>query len=136
MTYDAAKHDKLTQHFLLRELDCHDGTDVPIKYWDNARAICQRAEVLRKEVGPLIVTSGYRSLAWNKRLGGAKGSLHLTASALDLTSRKYSAKELHAIWLRLVKAGKVPDGGLGLYRNWIHIDIARPRRWSSGVEKR
>ena len=125
---------KLTAHFSLSELTCHDGTPVPEKYMANALAICGRAEVLRREVGPLFVTSGYRSPAWNKSVGGAKGSLHMTASALDLTSRTHTARELHAIWLKLVQAGKVPDGGLGLYRNWIHIDTGRRRRWSSGVE--
>lgn len=120
---------RLTPHFLLSELRCHDGTDIPAKYMDNAIAICRRAEVLRTEVGPLFVTSGYRTAAWNKRVGGAKGSLHMTASALDLTSRLVPAKELHRIYLKLIKDGQVSDGGLGLYKNWIHIDIWKPRRW-------
>lgn len=124
----------ITPHFRFTELACHDGTQIPVKHWGNARAICERAEILRAETGPLFVTSGYRSPAWNRRVGGAGRSMHMTASALDITSRTRSARELHAIWLRLVKAGKVPDGGLGLYRNWIHIDIGRPRRWSSDVE--
>ena len=122
---------KLTPHFLLSELRCHDGTDVPEKYIANAKAICERAEVLRAEVGPLIVTSGYRTAKWNTRVGGAKGSLHLTARALDLSSRSVTARELARIWERLVKAGKVPDGGLGIYSNWIHIDTFRPRRWGN-----
>lgn len=126
--------ERLTPHFFLAELRSHDGTDVPERYRQNALAICERAEVLRAQVGPLFVTSGYRSAAWNKRVGGALRSQHMTASALDITSRSYPAPTLHEIWLRLVKAGKVPDGGLGLYANWIHIDIGRPRRWSSGVE--
>lgn len=120
---------QLTPHFNLSELRCHDGTEVPDKYLANALQICGRAEELRAEVGPLIVTSGYRSPAWNRRVGGAKGSLHMTASALDLCSRTVPAKELHRIWLRLVKAGKVADGGLGLYPSWVHIDLGRPRRW-------
>jgi uncharacterized protein YcbK (DUF882 family) len=128
--------EQLTPHFSRSELRCHDGTDVPDEYLVNALQICRRAEILRAEVGPLFVTSGYRTPVWNRKVGGAKGSLHLKASALDLTSRLVSAKKLHAIYLKLIKAGKVEDGGLGLYRNWIHIDIGRPRRWSSGVEQK
>lgn len=120
---------RLTPHFMLSELRCHDGTDIPDKYVGNAIAICKRAEVLREVVGPLFVTSGYRTAAWNKRVGGAKGSFHMTASALDLTSRLVSAKELHKVYTVLIKEGRVPDGGLGLYENWIHIDIGKPRRW-------
>lgn len=120
---------QLTPHFNLSELRSHDGAEVPDKYLANALAICERAEVLRAEVGPLIVTSGYRSPAWNRRIGGAQRSLHMTARALDLSSRSVPAKELHRIWLRLVKEGRVGDGGLGLYPNWVHIDLGRPRRW-------
>lgn len=122
---------KLTPHFLLSELTSHDGTPVPAKYIANARAICERAEVLRAEVGPLFVTSGYRTASWNRRVGGAKGSFHLTASALDLTSRSVLARDLAKLYEALIKAGKVPDGGLGLYNNWIHIDLGRRRRWGT-----
>ena len=125
----------VTPHFQWGELRCHDGTAVPDTYMKNAIAICKRAEALREYLGePLIVTSGFRTKAWNDRVGGAKGSLHLTARALDLTCRSVSAKEMHTAYLALIKAGKVPDGGLGLYKNWIHIDTWKPRRWSSGVE--
>lgn len=121
---------RLSPHFLLSELRCHDGTAVPLKFWKNARAICARAEALRTKVGgPLIVTSGFRTVQWNKKVGGARGSYHLTASALDLTSRTVSAPVMHAAYLELIKAGVVPDGGLGLYENWIHIDLGPRRRW-------
>lgn len=126
----------LTPHFLLSELRCHDGTAVPSKFLKNAQAICERAEVLRAQVyGPLIVTSGYRTVTWNKKVGGAKGSYHLTASALDLTSRMVSAPRLHGVYLGLIEAGLVPDGGLGLYENWIHIDLGPRRRWYGGEVK-
>ncbi len=124
----------LTRNFRLSELACHDGTPVPDRYIINALVICRRAEALRAEVGPLIVTSGFRSAAWNRRIGGAKGSLHLTASALDLTSRKYSGQQLADIYLRLMADGQVPDGGVGRYPGWVHVDIGRPRRWT-GTEK-
>lgn len=120
---------QLTKNFALSELMCRDGTPVPDEYVENARLICERAQVLRDLVGPLVVVSGFRSLAHNKRVGGAKSSQHMTASALDLRSATKSAARLHAKYLSLIRTGLVPDGGLGLYSSWIHIDIGKPRRW-------
>lgn len=122
-------NEQLTKNFALAELMCRDGSPVPQHYWENARAICVRAQALRDVVGPLVVVSGYRSKLWNNRVGGAKRSQHLTASALDLRSVSYTATELHDAYLKLIKEGTVPDGGLGLYKSWIHIDTGRPRRW-------
>jgi uncharacterized protein YcbK (DUF882 family) len=120
---------QLTKNFHLSELMCRDGTPVPDEYVDNARLICERAQALRDIAGPLVVVSGYRSLAHNKRVNGAKSSQHLTASALDLRSAKVSAADLHRLYLRLIRDRLVPDGGLGLYRTWVHVDLGRPRRW-------
>lgn len=124
---------KLTPHFLLSELACHDGTPVPEKYIANAKAICQRAEVLRAAIGsPLIVVSGYRSPAYNRRIGGAKGSYHMKGCALDLVSREVTATVLRETYLWLIKEGKVHDGGVGTYPNFVHIDIGPARRWKGG----
>lgn len=125
---------QLTTHFHVDELMCKDGTPVPPELLDNARAICQRAQVLRELLcRPLKVTSGYRPPHYNERIGGAKRSQHLTASALDLSCSRWSADELATQYEGLVRTGMVPDGGLGVYPRkwggWIHIDLGRPRRW-------
>lgn len=125
---------KLTKNFRLEEMTCRDGTPVPADLIDNARAICERAQVLRDELGQVVkVTSGYRTPTYNAKVGGAKGSLHKTARALDLTSAGYTAEQLAEVYQRLIDEGKVPDGGLGVYPRpwggWIHIDTGRPRRW-------
>lgn len=121
---------RLTKNFSLRELRCRDGSDVPDEYMGNAYAIAERAQVLRDLVGPLRVVSGYRSPEHNKRIGGAKRSKHMTASALDLHSATFSSAQLGALYEGLIRMGLVEDGGLGIYEGgWIHIDLARPRRW-------
>lgn len=120
---------RFSEHFKVEELACHDGNPVPETYYDNAKAVCARAEKLRAKAGALKVLSGYRTRAHNKKVGGAKGSQHLTASALDLKSFKHSAAELAAMYEALIAAGEVPDGGLGVYDTFIHVDIGRPRRW-------
>jgi len=122
--------DRLTQNFHLAELQCNDGTPVPEEFHANALAICERAQALRDIVGPLKVVSGYRTPAWNSRVGGARKSQHLTASALDLRSALHPSSTLHALYLDLIRKGEVPDGGLGFYPTFIHIDVGRPRRWT------
>lgn len=125
---------KLTRNFSLEELACHDGTPVPAEFRKNALEVCKRAQALRNVTGPLIVTSGYRTRPYNKRVGGVKGSQHLTASALDLCSREFTPAQLADKYLELVHAGVIPDGGLGVYPGWIHIDTGRARRWTGPKE--
>ncbi|WP_448826708.1 D-Ala-D-Ala carboxypeptidase family metallohydrolase [Capnocytophaga bilenii] len=52
----------------------------------NVKALAQQLEVLRAALGnkPIIITSGYRTPAHNKKVGGADNSQHLTASAADI----------------------------------------------------
>jgi uncharacterized protein YcbK (DUF882 family) len=126
-----------TRSFVLQELRCHDGTAVPERHWSNALAVMKRAQVLRDRIGePLQVLSGYRTAAWNRRVGGAAHSQHLTASAMDLVARTLTPVELHRVYLELIGAGLVEDGGLGLYPSFIHIDIGRPRRWRGPNERK
>ena len=124
----------ISAHFSEAELACRDGTPVPSRFFSNAIAICARAEVLRTLVGsPLIVRSGYRTRKYNRSVGGALDSWHLTASALDLHSRTWSAKRLATLYSGLVALGAVTDGGLGIYERddggWIHLDLGAARRW-------
>lgn len=42
--------------------------------------------------GPIRVTSGYRSAALNKKVGGRKGSQHLAGEAMDLPITNQEAK--------------------------------------------
>lgn len=122
---------RFSKNFPVTELACKDGTPVPAMYYDNAKAICERAQVLRDLLGTsLIVKSGYRTKEHNDKVGGADNSYHLTASALDLRSLYWSAGDLATLYKGLIRLGLVPDGGLGTYDSFIHIDIGPARRWT------
>jgi uncharacterized protein YcbK (DUF882 family) len=120
---------RFTRSFAVSELACRDGSPVPAKYYANAKTICKRAQVLRDLCGPLTVNSGYRTPEYNERIGGADKSQHLTASALDLSSSRWTAAQLADLYEGLIQLKLVPDGGLGRYDTFIHIDIGPPRRW-------
>ncbi len=122
---------QLTRNFNLIEFACKDGTPVPEKLVPNVKALAEQLQVIRDEIGePIHILSGYRTPSHNTSVGGAKASQHLQAKAGDLTTKKYSPKELHTKIERLIKAGKLKNGGLGLYRGFVHYDIGPVRRWN------
>lgn len=123
---------QLTKNFNLSEFHCKDGTPVPEKYYNNVKELAKNLQVLRDELkmAVLITGSGYRTPEHNVRVGGAKNSQHLTASGADINARDLSPRQLYARIEKLIKAGKMKEGGLGLYKGFVHYDIRNVKaRW-------
>jgi uncharacterized protein YcbK (DUF882 family) len=121
---------KLTKSFQLSEFACNDGTQVPESLIPNVRSLAKNLQVLRDEIGEtLTINSGYRSPSWNKKVGGAKNSMHLQAMASDLVCRSLTPNQLKAVIEKLIKEGKMKNGGIGLYPSFVHYDIGPVRRW-------
>lgn len=124
---------QLTKNFSLSEFDCHDGTPVPAKYIDNAKEVAENLQILRDTLKvPIRITgSGYRTQKHNKAVGGAPFSQHLTCSAADINADGYSPKLLASKIEALIKAGHMKQGGLGIYKNFVHYDIRGTKaRWT------
>jgi len=124
---------QLTKNFHLLEFGCNDGTGVPSKYLDNVKKLANNLQVLRDEIKqPIHINSSYRHPAYNKKIGGAKFSQHLTASASDITSKNITPKKLARTILKLIKEGKMDEGGVGLYNGFVHYDIrGKKARWDN-----
>jgi len=125
---------QLTKHFRRSEFDCRDGSKVPCKYMGNVRVLAENLEVLRAALGgnAVRVTSGYRSPDYNKKVGGVKSSQHLTASAADIQVAGYTPRGVQKKILELIRGGKMKQGGVGIYRTFVHYDIrGRAARWGS-----
>ena len=74
----------------------------------------------------LTVTSGFRDPARNARVGGAGGSKHLTADAVDV---QFPGNQQETIDLIKVASEK-GAGGIGVYRpGFLHIDTGAKRVW-------
>lgn len=124
---------KLTKNFSLSEFDCKDGTPVPKKYIGNAQEVANNLQVLRDVLGvPVRITgSGYRTPAHNKKVGGAKTSQHLTCSAADINADGYTPLRLANKIETLIKQGKMKQGGIGIYKTFVHYDVrGTAARWN------
>jgi len=125
---------KLTKNFNLQEFDCKDGTKVPEKFIPNAQQVANNLQVLRDHLKvPIRITgSGYRTAAHNKKVGGAPKSQHLTCSAADINADGYKPKQLAAEIEKLIAAGKMKQGGIGIYASFVHYDIrGTAARWNA-----
>lgn len=122
---------KLTKDFYLHEFYCNDGTPVPEMFINNVKFLAFNLQVLRDEIKePLHINSAYRTTLYNKKIGGKPMSQHLTASAADLTTKNISPKKLASIIEALIKAGKMKQGGIGIYPGFVHYDIRGTKaRW-------
>jgi len=91
--------------------------------------ISEKALDSKSEV-TLHVTSGYRTKKTNSYLrkvskNVAKNSLHMKGKAIDFSISGVSNGKLNNI------AKDHAVGGLGVYKNFVHIDSGPFRRWSS-----
>lgn len=80
-----------------------------------------------------VVTSGYRSPAHNRRVRGARRSLHMKCTAADIQVPGVGKASL-ARYLR----GLPGRGGVGHYcrSRSVHIDIGTKRQWYWGCRKK
>ncbi len=139
---------RLSQHFSIEEFDSHDGQLVPTARWTDLERWCAWwGEPLRHEFGAVTVHSGYRSAAHNAEVGGAPHSVHLLQTtlppALGSTVARAAAGDvscargssvLWAQWAEKHRArheelGRRGRGGIGSYRNFVHLDTATRRDW-------
>ena len=127
---------KITGHFDSDEFRCKDGTLYPDKWFDSRLVIlCGQLEIVRGESGKRVVhiNSGYRTLAYNKSVGGARSSQHVEGRAADIVIAGFLPSVVHDLILKLYNEKRIQIGGLGSYPTFTHIDIRlsdRLVRWS------
>jgi uncharacterized protein YcbK (DUF882 family) len=123
---------KLTKNFTRQEFDCNDGTIVPEIYMKNVKEVAKNLQILRDHIkeSVMVTGSGYRTSSHNKKVGGAKLSQHLTASAADINARNYTPSDLAREIENLIAEGKMKQGGIGIYKGFVHYDIRGTKaRW-------
>lgn len=109
----------LSDHFKVKEFACKDGSDEI--YIDSD--LVSKLELLRSYVDcPITITSGYRTAAYNKKVGGADNSYHVKGMAADITCKKFNAAEIGLC------AAALGFKGVIIYRNrFTHVDTREGR---------
>lgn len=107
-------------NFSPEEMACKDGTILLHP------ASLDKLQRLRNRLArPLVIHSAYRSGSYNKRVGGAPGSMHLAARAYDVSMKGHDPAEFEAA------ARACGFTGFGFYpdQGFIHIDTGPAREW-------
>ncbi|PWB33192.1 peptidase M15 [Pseudomonas sp. SDI] len=88
----------------------------------NLRRLSQTLEQVRSIAGcPILISSGFRSLALNQKVGGSPSSAHTKGLAADISAVKFSPRELAQ---RLINSTLVFDQLIYEYDSWIHVGLA------------
>ena len=123
---------KLSKHFILREflnLKKYPENIPTMQVVVNITYGCHLLlEPARLEVGPIIVNSGFRSEAINRRVGGVRNSQHLIGQAADI--RPQNPAQFQRL-VDFLKAHALTDQLLTA-STWLHISwnpFAQPRHY-------
>lgn len=123
----------LTPHFTLAEMTLsqvanREGIDntPDSQAIANLVQLCQTLEVVRELVDrPILVSSGYRSPALNRKVGGSTASAHTRGLAADITAVSLTPRELAR---RIIDSGLAFDQLILEFDGWIHLGLAEKRQ--------
>lgn len=116
------KDEKVTENFRFSEIACEDRTDV-ILY---SKRHMDLVQAIRDIVGPLSISSAFRTPEHNKVVGGVVDSQHQFGIAVDMKlPNGYTIDEFKEVVLSVTGS----QVGIGLYKSFIHMDLGRPRIW-------
>lgn len=129
-----------SEHLSFHELACKDGTPYPKQFITDGRVfrLAEVFENIRRIYGkPITILSAYRTPEHNRRVGGARNSMHVQGRALDLKPPLgVSVNKFYDDIRKCVDDFGIR--GIGKYKTFVHIDIRPTLKlavWSgSGVK--
>jgi uncharacterized protein YcbK (DUF882 family) len=111
------------KNFKFSELEYYDR--IPTELLPNAEKLLKNLQALRDACGkPITIISGYRDESRQAVVNsGVKKSQHMLAAAADIKVKDMQPKEVVALIEQLIKLGKMSDGGIGCYSDFVHFDV-------------
>lgn len=105
----------LAKNFKVSEFKCNDGSDV-VFISDELVSVLQN---IRDHFGKAVtINSGYRTPAYNKKVGGATYSQHMYGTAADISVSGVSPSEVYKYADSILL-----KGGVGKYDTFTHVDV-------------
>ena len=123
----------LTKNFSKSEFECNDGSEMPQEVFDNVEVHAYNLQVIRDFFDASVtINSAYRSPSYNKKVGGATKSQHLTGNASDITIKGYTPEVVADIIEGLIRIDAIEEGGVGRYNTFTHYDRRGTKaRWDN-----
>ncbi len=113
----------LSTNFSTKELSCKCSRET-CRTQKISKELIDKAQQLRNELGPLIITSAYRCAAHNASIGGAKLSQHVLGKALDI-------KPVKASMGALLQKCRTLFNGIGVNPKFVHCDVrSKKAEWT------
>lgn len=114
---------QLSTHFNSKEFACKDGSRIIFISDELLEVLEEIREHFNK---PITINSGYRTIAYNKKVGGVTNSKHCMGLASDIKITGVTPREIYSYIDSLY-----PNiYGLGLYDTFVHIDVRHTKaRW-------
>ncbi|MFD2644538.1 D-Ala-D-Ala carboxypeptidase family metallohydrolase [Pseudomonas japonica] len=120
----------LTPHFTLAEMTAsqiahREGIDnnPDSKTIANLVELCKTLEQVRSLVDqPLLISSGYRSAAVNRRVGGSSSSAHVLGLAADIMASRLTPRQLAQC---IADSDLVFDQLILEFDAWVHLGLGQ-----------
>lgn len=121
----------VSEFFTVREVFKADAVrrsraDLTVKR--NVLTLADRLDVLRRQWGPIAISSWFRDVQTNREQGGATGSMHITGLAADCYVLDGNPQDFED-WLDANWKGGI-GRGVRSGRGFTHIDLGAYRRWN------
>ena len=104
----------MSRFFKPHETDCNCGCGGNVN-----DKLLELLDTIREIVNyPLIITSGFRCVPYNTKVGGAKLSYHTQGIAVDISTANLTGNQKHLLLQECLKR----FNGVGISNNYIHVD--------------
>lgn len=121
-SYKRDGNKKISADFTIKEFACKDKTDKILLDIVFVRDVLQKIREYFKAA--VIVNSGYRTISYNKKVGGASGSYHLYGRAFDIAVKGHTPEEVAKY------AQTLGIDGIIQYNGFVHLDSRPERYWA------
>jgi uncharacterized protein YcbK (DUF882 family) len=115
----------LSDHFSRIEFACHDGCGFDTV---DVGTLALLEDIRTHFNASVVVNSGCRCVAWNKKVGGEPNSFHIQGRAADIVVAGVTPAQVADYVENGPLRGK---GGVGRYIRFTHVDTRTqgPTRW-------